>query len=186
MCFEGVSFMSTMSTRRWEELNVFERSTCSCSCPQELASCAMATEVSWIASWVHVCSSSWAQHKRWIPIGSMGCVHPHWRILATKRWGNPSRIWNTVEKTKEVGQKLRKISQIVSQTPTLALEHDKIWARWALNIMSKNMLGKVWRCKCFEMESWSQTICCPMNCSNKRKHVRTRGGRRSHGILRCC
>jgi hypothetical protein len=34
----------------------------------------MATKVSQIASWVIVCSLTWAQRKRWIPIRSMGCL----------------------------------------------------------------------------------------------------------------
>jgi hypothetical protein len=28
------------------------------------------------------------------------------------------------------------------------------------------MLERVWWCKCSKMESWNQTICCSMNCSN--------------------
>jgi hypothetical protein len=52
--------------------------------------------------------------------------------------------------------------------------------------MLKNMLKKVWWCKCSKMESWSWTICCLMNCSNGRRHAWTGGNRRSHVALRCC
>ncbi len=43
----------------------------------KLASCAMATKVSQTTSWVPMHLLLWAQRKRWIPIGSMGCVHTH-------------------------------------------------------------------------------------------------------------
>jgi hypothetical protein len=45
-----------------------------------------------------------------------------------------------MEKTKEISQKPRKISGIVSQTPTFKPEHDKIWAQWALDVPSESML----------------------------------------------
>jgi hypothetical protein len=48
------------------------------------------------------------------------------------------------------------------------------------------MLEWVWWCKHCEMKSWNQTICCLMNCSNKRKHKRIGGGKRSHATLKCC
>jgi hypothetical protein len=176
-----------MSTHQWEELNIFEGSTYSCSCLMwKLASCAMVAKVSWIASWVHVHLLSWAQHKKWIPIRLMRCVHMHWGILTIEGWGNLSRIQSNVEKIREDSQKLGKISQIISQTLGLGLEHDRIQTRWALDIMLESMLEKVWWCRCSEMDSWSWTICCLMSCSYERKHVRTRGDRRSHGALRCC
>jgi hypothetical protein len=43
----------------------------------KLASCAMVTKVSQTTSWVPMCSLPWAQCKKWIPIGSMGCVHTY-------------------------------------------------------------------------------------------------------------
>jgi hypothetical protein len=33
----------------------------------------------------------------------------------------------------------------------------------------ESMLERVWWCKRSKMKSWSQTICCPMNCSNEKK-----------------
>jgi hypothetical protein len=35
------------------------------------------------------------------------------------------------------------------------------------------------------MEFWNWTICCPMSCSNGRKHMRTSDNRRSHATLKC-
>jgi hypothetical protein len=69
--------------------------------------------------------------------------------------------------------------------PAPGPEHDKIRAQWVSNILSKNMLEKVRWCKHSEMESWSWTICWPMNCSNRRRHTQTGGGRKSHASLRC-
>jgi L,D-peptidoglycan transpeptidase YkuD (ErfK/YbiS/YcfS/YnhG family) len=43
-----------------------------------------------------------------------------------------------------------------------------------LHIPLQNMLERVWWCRCSKMESWNRTICCPMSCSNERKHARTR------------
>jgi hypothetical protein len=40
----------------------------------------------------------------------------------------------------------------VNQVITLEPKHDKIWTWWALDIMSRNMLEKVWWCKCSKME----------------------------------
>jgi hypothetical protein len=48
-----------------------------------------------------------------------------------------------MEKIGEDNQKARKIGQIISQAPALGLEHDKIWAQWASNILSKNMLKRI-------------------------------------------
>jgi hypothetical protein len=79
--------VNTMLTHWWKKLNVFEGSTWSCFHPMwELASCTMATKVSWIASWVHVCLLPWAQQKRWIPIKLMGCVHIHRGISIIEGW----------------------------------------------------------------------------------------------------
>jgi hypothetical protein len=51
----------------------------------------MATKVSQITSWVFMCSLPWAQRKKWIPIGLMGCVHTNQRILIIEGWGSPNR-----------------------------------------------------------------------------------------------
>jgi hypothetical protein len=51
-----------------------------------------------------------------------------------------------MEKIKEDNWKVGKISWVVSQTLALGPKHDKIWARWVLDIMSQNLLKKViWR-----------------------------------------
>jgi hypothetical protein len=164
-----------------------KRNTCNYSRPTwKPTSRTMVTKMSWITSWVHLHSLWWTQCKRWIPIRSMGCVHTHQRIPASEGWGSPSHIQSAMEKTGEASQKLGKIGWTISQTFVLGSEHDRIWAWWASNIPSGSMLESVWWCKCFEMEPWSQTICCPMSFSNKRKHARARGGRISHAILRCC
>jgi hypothetical protein len=68
--------------------------------------------------------------------------------------------------------------------PILGPEDDKSRARWVSNILLENILERVWWCKCSEMEFWSWTICCPMNCSNGGKHTRVGGGRRSHVVLK--
>jgi hypothetical protein len=86
------ALVSTMSIRRRKELNMFEGSTCSCFYPTwKLTSHTMATKVSQITSWVFMCSLPWAQRKKWIPIGLMGCVHTNQRILIIEGWGSPNR-----------------------------------------------------------------------------------------------
>jgi len=42
-----------------------------------------------------------------------------------------------MEKDGEDHRKAKKVGWIVNQTPTLGLEHDKIWAQWVSNIMLK-------------------------------------------------
>jgi hypothetical protein len=109
------SLVSTMSIRWWEELNVFEGSACSCFLiTWKLTFRAIVAKVSWITSWVFVHSLPWTQHKKWIPIRSMGCVHTHQRILVIEGWGNLICIQSVVEKIKEASQNPGKISRIVS------------------------------------------------------------------------
>jgi hypothetical protein len=166
---------------------VIERNACNCFHPTWKPTFrVMATKVLQIASWVLMCLLPWAQHKRWIPIGLMVCVHTHWKMLITKGWGSPSYIWSAVEKNGENNWKVRKIGQVVSQSLALGLKHDKIWAQWALNTSLESMLGKVWWCKPSDMESWNWTICCLMGCSNGGKHAWAKGSGRSHVTLRCC
>jgi hypothetical protein len=89
--------VSTMLIRWQEELNAVEGNACNYSCPMWKPSfCTMATKVSWIAWWVLVCLLPWAQHKRWIPIGLMGCVHTHRRMPTIEGWVNPSCIQSVV------------------------------------------------------------------------------------------
>jgi hypothetical protein len=145
----------------------------------------VAAKVSWITSWVLVCSLPWAQHMKWIPIWPMGCVHTHQGMPTIEGWGSPSCVWSVVEKSREDNQKARKIGWVVSQPFALRPKHDKIQARWALNILLQNMLEKVWWCRRFEMESWSWTICCLMSCSSGGRHTWARGDKRSHVALRC-
>jgi len=180
------SFVNILSICRQKELNVFKGSTCCFRPMWKLTSYTMATKVSQTASWVLMHSLSWAQCKRWIPIGSMGCVHMHQRIPAIKGWGSPSHIWSIVEKIGEVNPKFGKIGWIVNQTFTPRLEHDRIWVWWASNILLENMLKKVRWCRRSKMESWNWIICCPMSCLNEKKHAWIKGGRRSHAALKCC
>jgi hypothetical protein len=148
------SLVNTMLIRRWEELNVVEGNACNYYCPTwKPTSHTMATKVWQVASWVLVCLLPWKQCRRWIPIGSMGCVHTHWRMHAFEGWGSSSRVRSVVQKTKENNQKVRKISWAINQAPTPRPKHDKIQAQWASNVMSKSMLKRVWWCKHSEMES---------------------------------
>jgi hypothetical protein len=72
------SLVKIMSIRRQKELTVIEGNTCNYShLTWKLASHTMATKVSTITSWVLVHLLPWAQGKKWILIGSMGCVHMH-------------------------------------------------------------------------------------------------------------
>jgi len=97
------SLVSTISTHWPKELNMFKESTCNCSHPTwKLTSHRMETNVSQTASWVLMHSLLWAQHKKWIPIKSMGCVHTRWGILAIEGWGNPNHIRNIVEENRKL------------------------------------------------------------------------------------
>jgi len=108
--------VNTMSIHQWKELNVIEGSTCSCFHhtwkptfhTQRQQRCGE------IASWVHVCSLSWEQNKKWIPMGWMGCVFTHRGIFAIEGWGNPSCVQSVVEKIRENNQKVGKIGRIIS------------------------------------------------------------------------
>jgi hypothetical protein len=59
-------------------------------------------------------------------MGLMGCVHMHQGIPTIEGCGSPSHVQNVVEKNGENNQKLGKMSQIISQVPTLRLKYDKI------------------------------------------------------------
>jgi hypothetical protein len=48
-----------------------------------------------------------------------------------------------MEKTREINQKPKKIGGAINEAPAPRLEHDKIWARCASDIMSKSMLERV-------------------------------------------
>ncbi len=129
------SLVSTMLVCRKKELNVIERNACNCFHPVcKPSSQTMATKVSWIISWVLMCLLSWTQCKKWIPIGSMRCVHTHWGMPTIEGWDNPNHVWNVVEKNGEDNKKVRKTSQIISQTPTPKPKHDKIRTQLALDV----------------------------------------------------
>ncbi len=78
------------------------RNICSCFyLTWKSTSRAMATKVSWIASWILVHLLPWVQRKRCIPIKCMGCVHTHQKIHVVERYGNSSHVQNIMEKTGE-------------------------------------------------------------------------------------
>jgi hypothetical protein len=58
-------------------------------------------------------------------------------------WDNPSHVQSIVEKTKEDNQKVGKTNRTISQTLAPRPKHDKIQARWTLDISLENMLEKV-------------------------------------------
>ncbi len=163
--------VTTMSTHQQEELNVVEGSACNCSRPTcKPTFHAMVAKVLQITSWDEMHSLPWTQCKKWIPIGSMGCVQTHRRMLIIERWCSLSRIWNIIEKTRENNWKVGKTSWTINQAPGPKPKHDKTWAQWASNGLSKSMLERVWWCRHCEMEFWSWTTCCPLNYSNGGKH----------------
>jgi len=109
------SLVNTMGTRQQEEVNVVEGSTCNYFRPTwRPTSCAMATKVLQIASWVLVRHCHEHNVRGGIPIGSMGCVHTHQRMPTIEGWGNPSHVRNVVKKNGQNNQKVRKISQTIS------------------------------------------------------------------------
>jgi hypothetical protein len=90
--------VSTMSIHQQEKLNVVEGSTCNYFRPTwKLAFHAMVAKVLQITSWFPMHSLPGAQCKRWIPIGSMGCVQTHRRCLQLKD-GVVQIRYNVVEK----------------------------------------------------------------------------------------
>ncbi len=117
-------------------------------------------------------------------IGWDVCTCIKWYLQ--KGWGSPNCGQSTMEKIGEDNRKARKTSWAINQMPTFGLENDKIWTLWALDVLLKNMLNNIWWCKCSKIESWNQTICCWMSCSNGGKHAWIQGGKRSHATLRCC
>ncbi len=92
---------------------------CSCSHPMwKSTSQIMITKMLWTISWVFVRSLPWAQHKRWIPRGSMGCVHTHCGRFTIEGCNSLNYILNIMEKIGEDNWKVGKISWIISQVPT--------------------------------------------------------------------
>jgi len=107
------SLVNTMSIHWWKELNMDERNTCNFFRPMwKLASCTMMAKVSRTTSWIHVHLLPWEQHKRWIPIGSMGCVHTHQRIPTIEGCGSPNRIRSVAKKIGKNNQKAGKLVKL--------------------------------------------------------------------------
>jgi hypothetical protein len=171
-----------MSIRQQKELNVVEGNACSYFCPTwKPASHAMPTKVSQTTSWIPLCSLPWSQCKRWIDRWDVcTCTKGYLQL----RDGVIQVMF--IEKIGEYNRKVGKINWTINQALTFGSKHDKIQAWWALNILLKNMLKRVWWCGCSEMEFLNWTICCPMKCSNERRHAQTRDNKRSHAILKCC
>jgi len=110
----------TMLIRWWKELNMVEGNTYSCFCPTwKPTSCAMATKVLWITSWVLVHLLLWVQHKRWISIRLMGCVHTHWGILAIEGWGGSSRIQSVIKIMRKIIERLKRLVELQAKHPPL-------------------------------------------------------------------
>ncbi len=74
----------------------------------------------------------------------MGCVHTHQGIRTIKRWGSPSHVQNAMEKIGENNWKAKKTNRVVNETLALGPEHDKIRTQCASDILSKNMLKKMY------------------------------------------
>jgi hypothetical protein len=107
------SLVNIMLTRQWKELNVLKGSACNCSRPTwKPAFHIMSTKVLQITSWVLMHSLPWAQHKRWIPIRLMGCVHTHQGMLAIERWGNQSCVQNVMQKIGEDNWKFGRLVEM--------------------------------------------------------------------------
>jgi len=164
---------------------VFKKNECSCFHPTwNLTFHAIMTKASWIPSWIHMCSLPWVQCKRWIPIGSMGCVHTNQNITTSEKCSSLNHIWNIVEKTREDNWKAKKIDRIISQLPIPRLEHDNIQAWWASYILSRSMLKTVWWCRWFEMEFEVKPFVVQW-VVKREENTHVQGGRRSHAALKC-
>jgi hypothetical protein len=121
-----------MLAHRQEELNVVESNTCSYYHPmRKPTSHTMSTKVSQITSWVPMWSLPWTlECKKWISIGLMDaciCIERYLQLKDEVVQIVFEMLW---KKIGENNWKAWKIVQIVSQAPTLGLEHDKIWTQW--------------------------------------------------------
>jgi len=139
------SLMNIMSIC-WKELNMAKGNTCSYfRLTWKLASCAMETKMSRTTSWLPMRSLPWAQHKRWIPMKSMGCVHTHQRRLAIEWCDRASWVWSVVKKIREKNWKVGNISRTISQTPTLGLKHDTLRCCWKRKVLLLTHVGALRR-----------------------------------------
>ncbi len=135
--------MSTTLICRLKELSVVEWNTSNFFHPTwKPAFCAKEAKMFWIASCVPMCSLPWVQCKRWMPVGSMGCVHTHQGRHVIGGCGSLNYVQSDVKKIGQNNQKVRKVSRAISEMLALGPEHDKIQAWWASSIVSKNMLKK--------------------------------------------
>ncbi len=101
--------VNTMSTHQQKELRVVKGSACSYFLPTWKLTCRiMAAKVSWTSSWVPMHSFPWMQHKKWIHVKLMGCVHTHQRGFAIEGCGNPSYVLSVMEK---IGENNRKVGK---------------------------------------------------------------------------
>jgi hypothetical protein len=99
-----------MSTHLQKELSVVEGSTCNYFHPTwKPLSHTMTTKMLWITSWVPVHSLPWAQCKKWIPIGSMGCVHTHQGGMWLKDvvWTTSKALW------RKLGKIIKRLGKLV-------------------------------------------------------------------------
>jgi hypothetical protein len=64
-------------------------------------------------------------------------------MLAIEGWGSSNCIQSVMQKIGKDNKKTKKIGQVISQTFAPKPEHDKIQTRWALDVLSKNMLKRV-------------------------------------------
>jgi hypothetical protein len=106
-------------------VNSTRRVECSWKKHMKPTSHAMATKMSQIASWVLICSLPWTQHKRWIPIRSMGCVHTHQGYLQLKDVLLQVVVETLWKKTRKNNQNVKKTSWVVNQMFAPRPEHDK-------------------------------------------------------------
>ncbi len=60
--------------------------------------CMMEVKASWMTSWGAIHSPPWEQQKKWVPVGSKGCLPMQWINLIVKGWGGQLSD-NTKEKT---------------------------------------------------------------------------------------
>ncbi len=105
------SLVNTISTCQQKELIVAKGSACSYFLPMWKPTFrTMVANVSWTSSWVLAHSLPWSQHKKWIPIRLMGCVHMHWGRFAIERCGSSSCMLNVMEKIGEDNRKVEKIN----------------------------------------------------------------------------
>ncbi len=105
--------------------------------------------------WHLVCSCSlWLAHYRCLPNGTMGWLNTQWGRPIIARWGSPNQIHMALEEIGNCNQNLEKIDQVVNHVFELKPNHEMMQIQWMLNAPFKQMVEKVWWCKCFRLESY--------------------------------